>query len=263
MLGQAHARRRLLAVAFVAILAVAVPAAGVSDPGSSAAALRAENDRLAAESRTAVLSLYSLDAQLRAADLRLASLRADMSRLRAERVQLVHAQRLARRGMASSRQQLAARIRQLYDQGDVSPLEVVLGARSLTDALTQLDEIDRVASMNDDVIAQLRSARIHLASVSKALASRSARLEAAVGAAAATEASLASTKAARTSFLAHLSARRDLNAAEIVRLEAEAQAAESRAQTLTGGTTPEAQHDPVRVDLASPRRTRRQAADGR
>jgi 3D (Asp-Asp-Asp) domain-containing protein len=238
--GQAQTRRRLLAVAFAAILGAVVPAAGVSDPGSSAAALRAENDRLAAESRAAVLDLYSLDARLQTAEQRLATLHAEARRLRVERARLVVAQGLARRGIASSQRQLAARIRQLYDQGDVSPLDVVLGARSLGDALTQLDDIDRVASLNDAVISQLRSAKSRLASVSQALAARSARLHAAVAAAAATEAWLAETKAERTRYIAQLQARRDLNAAAIVRLEAEAQAAQSRAQSLSGGTAPAA-----------------------
>jgi len=223
-----------------AIVGAAVPAAGASDPGSSAAALRAENDRLAAESRAAVLDLYSLDARLLAADRRLDALRAETRRLRAERGRLVDAERLARRGIVVSQRQLAQRLCQLYDQGDVSPLEVVLGSHSLNDALTQLDEIDRVASLNDAVIDQLRTAKIRLASVSRALASRSTRLAAAVRAAAATRASLAATKAERTAFVAQLSRRRDLNAAEIVRLEAQAQAAESRAQSLSGGATPAA-----------------------
>jgi peptidoglycan DL-endopeptidase CwlO len=223
-----------------AIVGAAVPAVGASDPGSSAAALRAENDRLAAESRAAVLDLYSLDARLLAADRRLDALRAETRRLRAERGRLVHAQRLARRGIAVSQRQLAQRLCQLYDQGDVSALEVVLGAHSLNDALTQLDEIDRVASLNDAVIEQLRTAKVRLASASRALASRSTRLAAAARAAAATQASLAATKSERTAFVAQLSRRRDLNAAEIVRLEAQAQAAESRAQSLSGGTTPPA-----------------------
>jgi peptidoglycan DL-endopeptidase CwlO len=223
-----------------AIVGAAVPAAGASDPGSSAAALRAENDRLAAESRAAVLDLYSLDARLLAADRRLEALRAEARRLRAERGRLVHAQRLARRGIAVSQRQLAQRLCQLYDQGDVSALEVVLGAHSLNDALTQLDEIGRVASLNDAVIDQLRTAKVRLASVSRTLASRSTRLAATVRADAATRASLAATKAERTAFVAQLARRRDLNAAEIVRLEAQAQAAESRAQSLSGGTTPPA-----------------------
>jgi 3D (Asp-Asp-Asp) domain-containing protein len=240
VLGQAQTRRRLLAVALTAVVGAAVPAAGVSDPGSSAASLRAENDRLAAESRAAVLDLYSLDASLLAANQRLEALRADMSRLRVERGRLVHARQLARRGIVVSQRQLAARLCQLYEQGDVSPIEVVLGARSLTDALTQLDDVDRVASLNDAVIAQLRSAKIHLASVSRALTSRSTRLQAAMRAAAATEASLAATKVERTAFIASLQRRRDLNAAEIAQLEAQAQAAEARAQSLSGGTTPAA-----------------------
>jgi hypothetical protein len=50
VLGQAHARLRLLGVAFAAIAAAAAPVAAGSDPGGRASALRVENDRLAAQS---------------------------------------------------------------------------------------------------------------------------------------------------------------------------------------------------------------------
>jgi peptidoglycan DL-endopeptidase CwlO len=232
VLGQAHARLRLLGIAFVAIAAAAAPAAAGSDPGGRAAALRAENDRLAAQTRSAVLDLYALDSRLQAARAQLDSLRADARRLRVERARLVEARRLARLGIRSSQQQLAARIRQLYEAGEVSPIEVVLGARSLTDALTQLDNVDRVASLNDDVIEQLRAARTRLARVSKILAARTARLVAALRAAAAAEESLAWTRAARAEYVARLGRQRDLNAAAIARLESQARAAQARALAL-------------------------------
>jgi peptidoglycan DL-endopeptidase CwlO len=234
VLGQALPQRRLLGLAFAAFLTTIalVPAGGRSDPGSTAAALRAENDRIASEVRSSVLELYSLDSQLTAARARLDALHARAARLRAERARLTVELAIAHRAASTSEGRLAARMRQLYERGAVSPIEVILGARSLGDALTQLDNVDRVASVNEDVITEVHVARARLARASTALAARSAELHSALAAAAASEASLAQTRAARESYLASLVTRRDLNTAQIARLEAQASAAQARAQTL-------------------------------
>ena len=63
--------------------------------------------------------------------------------------------RVDRLGEQISEHQLASQLRHLYEQGDVSPIEVVLGAKSLDDALTELGNIKRVASLNDQVLAEL------------------------------------------------------------------------------------------------------------
>jgi 3D (Asp-Asp-Asp) domain-containing protein len=222
-----------LAVAVFLATVALVPAAGRSDPGSTAAALRAENDRIAGEVRSSVLELYSLDSQLTAARSRLDALHARAAQLRAERAKLAVELAIARRATSASEGRLAARIRQLYEQGAVSPIEVILGAQSLGDALTQLDDVDRVASVNADVITAVHVARRQLARASTALAARSAELRSALAAAAASEASLERTRAARESYLAGLVSQRDLNTAQIGRLEAQASAAQARAEALT------------------------------
>jgi 3D (Asp-Asp-Asp) domain-containing protein/peptidoglycan hydrolase CwlO-like protein len=234
VLGQALPQPRLLGFAFASFLAAVaiVPAAGHSDPGGSITALRAENDQIAAEMRSTVLELYSLDAQLGAAQARVDALHAQAQRLRAERARLVVELKIARRVAAASERQLVARLVQLYEQGSVSPIEIVLGARSLGDALTQLDDMNRLASVNGDVIAEVHAARTHLVRTSTALAARSADLRTALADATAAERSLAQTRAARAAYVSDLGARRDLNDAQISRLEAEAQAAERRAQAL-------------------------------
>ena len=180
-----------------------------------------------------MLDLYSLDSRLAAARARLASLQVRLQDLREQRAVLRHELRIARAGKRISEQQLASRLRQLYDQGEVSPLEVVFGANSISDAMAQLDNINRVASLNDDVLVQLRSARTRLLSTAQTLALRTAQLEHAVRAAAATEASLAQTRAARSGYIARLAAQRNFNTAQIVRLDFAARSAEARAQQLT------------------------------
>jgi peptidoglycan DL-endopeptidase CwlO len=248
---------RLLGIAAAAFLVVVLPAFGEPNPLGTASALRLQNSHLEARSRSAVLDLYSLDARLAAARAHLSSLQAELRGLRAQRATLRDELRVARLGEQISEQQLASRLRQLYDRGDVSTIEVVFGASSISDAMTQLDNMHRVASLNDEVLAQLRSARTRFLATAQTLAVRTSQLEAALRAAATTEASLAQTRAARAGYVERLASRRILNSAQIVRLMASASAAARRSQQVTPG--------PSAATLATPvaATARRHFAGGR
>ena len=224
---------------------MAMPAVAEPNPLGSVGALQVENTQLAAKSRSAVLDLYSLDLRLTSARLRLSSLRKQLGGLRSERADLKREVKLARVGEQVSERELAARLRQLYDQGEVSPIEVVFGATSIADAMTQLDNIDRVASLNNEVLAQLRSAQTRLTTTSRKLAARTAQLGVALRTATATELSLSETRTARASYIDSLTSRRDLNSAQIVQLESQAQSAQAESDKLTGSAPAAAVADPV------------------
>jgi 3D (Asp-Asp-Asp) domain-containing protein/peptidoglycan hydrolase CwlO-like protein len=221
-----------------AMAVLAVPGVGGADPTRSADALRQENANLEARSRAAVLSLYSLDSRLESARARLADLQSQAGVLRRERVSLTRQLRVARTGVSISQRQLASRLRSLYEQGDVTAMEVLLGAKSLDEALTGLDNLDRVANQDQSVLAQLRTAKRQLGTAGTALAARVAKLEAATRAAAATAASLARTKAERSAYISSLANERRLNSAQISRLEAAAQAAAVRTKQLAHAPDP-------------------------
>ena len=72
---------------------------------------------------------------------------------------LTHALRLARLDARLSQKRLATRLRFIYEHGTTSSLDVVMGAKSLEDAMTQLDDFNRVAASNADVLLQVRSAQ--------------------------------------------------------------------------------------------------------
>jgi 3D (Asp-Asp-Asp) domain-containing protein/peptidoglycan hydrolase CwlO-like protein len=240
VLGQAlRPQLRLLGIAAAVMTILVVPGVGGADPTTTADALRQENANLASRSRAAVLSLYSLDSRLDAARTRLADLRAQAGVLRRERASLKRQLGVARVGVNLSQRRLAARLRLLYEQGDVTAMEVLLGAKSLDEALTGLDNLDRVATQDQSVLAQLRTAKRQLATSTTALAARVAKLEAATRAAAATAASLERAKAERSAYISSLANERRLNSAQISSLEAAAQAATIRTQQLTR-TTPDA-----------------------
>ena len=87
--------------------------------------------------------------------------------------------RVARSGARVSQRRLATRIRFLYDHGTTSTLELLFGARSLDDALSEMDNFDRVTSVNDDVLHELRADAVRLlAGLTRSLTSKQLALDA-------------------------------------------------------------------------------------
>jgi cystine transport system substrate-binding protein len=212
-------------------------AAGGTGP-SSVAALRSDDADLAAKSRSAVLELYSLDARLTTANSRLARIRAATTRLKAQRAELVRQIRIARVDTRLSQARLATRLRFIYEHGSSSTLELVMGATSIQDALTQIDDYDRVAASNTSVMLELEGARKHLAHLSRTLASRRQSLSAALLGASEEADRLQQLATARSAYVAQLGTRRSLDAAKIAHLQAAAALADTRAQALAAEAPP-------------------------
>src|SRR3954447_19538399 len=202
VLGQAHTpRRRFLPFAAVALVVLAAPAASGAITSHGVAGLRAHDAALAAKSRSAVLGLYSLDEQLASAQSHLASLHAQQQSLRAERAAVAHQLAVAKRGTPLSQARLGHRLRQLYEQGNVEPLEIVFGAKSLDEALTNLDSLSRATGQGEDILRELKAARASATAAAHKLAVQDAALSATTQQAAATAASLAAEHTARNAFI--------------------------------------------------------------
>jgi 3D (Asp-Asp-Asp) domain-containing protein len=213
------------------------PASGAG-PSATLAGVKSAEAQLAANARAAVLDLYSLDARLGAAEIRLNALRGDATTLRAERVVLRHELRFARLDIRISQARLASRLRFIYAQGTTSSLDILMGARSLGDAMTDLDDLNRVAASNAEVMLEVRTSQRHLTLVAQTLAERERELAATTQAAAQTVSQLVGVKAAREAYLAGLEQQRSLDSARIAELSAEAQAAVVRSETLAPTPTP-------------------------
>ena len=225
MLGQAHTpRRRLLPYAAIVIAVLVAPAVSAATR-SNAHHLRAHEASLAAHSRAAVLSLYALDQQLANANGRLASLEHRQAKLKAQRISLAHALVLAHRSTQIAQRRLARQVRDLYEQGTVEPIEIVLGARSLDEAMSNIDDLNAASASNHAVIDELKDAHAHLLACRRALALRASALAAARAEAEATVASLSRTRAARASYISSLAHEQRMTAQRLARVTAEAQAA--------------------------------------
>lgn len=233
MLGHAHTpRRRLLPFLVIALAVLAAPAVSGAITSHGASALRAHDASLAAKSRAAVLDLYSLDQQLAGAQSRLEALQAQALSLRAQRASLTGQLRVAKRGARLAQAHVATRLRALYEQGNVEPLEIVLGAKTIDEAMTSLDNLSRMTSQGEDVIRELDAARTSLGAASRRLASREVALATAVHDARATASALVATRAARSSYIASLATQRRMTQRQISALVARADAARVKSAQL-------------------------------
>jgi 3D (Asp-Asp-Asp) domain-containing protein len=214
-----------------ALAILATPASGTGP--SKVASLSADDAQLAAKQRAAVLDLYSLDERLVTAQGRLGTLQADAVRLRGERATLTHALRLARFDARLSQRRLAQRLRFIYDHGTASSLELVMGAKSLGDAMTELDDFNRVAASNADVLLQVRSAQQHMTYLQRTLTSRERALAATTSAATQTVTDLTELRSERVAYLGTLASQRAYDAQQIASLNVQAEAAVAKTETLT------------------------------
>jgi 3D (Asp-Asp-Asp) domain-containing protein len=230
-------RRRLLPLVVVALAVLAAPAVSGAITPHSASSLRARDAALAAKSRAAVLDVYSLDQQLAGTQSRLSTLQTQAMSLRAQRASLTHQLHVAKRGAQLAQSRLAARLRALYEQGNVEPLEIVFGAKTIDEAMTSLDSLSRMTSQGEDVISQLKSARASLGSASRQLAAREAALALATRQARATANALAATRASRSSYVNSLASERSMTQRQIASVVAQADAARLKSEQLARATS--------------------------
>ena len=229
------------------VLALAALIASSSARADDQATLRGEAERLRTESRglavetqEALLELYALESSLARAERRLAVLGERQEGLEREetsaRAQLV----IARSDRSEAERRLAARLQTLYVEGEVDPLAVILGAESLDEALSALDGLGRVATLDGSILQQVRVTRRNLDRALRRLAERRAALRDLVEEAAAERDQLASARAERASYVADLASRRAVTGQAIERLTAQASAAQAKAASLpsSGGGSP-------------------------
>lgn len=190
----------------------------------SVAALRAASDTLTQRIHTATLDLYSLDAQLGRAHAQLAALRAQHERIARERASLQLQLDVTRQNARVANRRIAVLVRNLYEQQTSDPLAIVLGAQSLDDAITTLDDLNRSAQTHHQIAQTSRDAKISLTALRRTLEQQDAHVRANEEAAARAEAALVQAHGARSALLSDLSARRNLAEGQIARIDALASA---------------------------------------
>ena len=193
------------------------------------AELRRANGTLETRLHSATLDLYALDSQLQRTHDQLASLSTQRERVTRERASIRLRLDVTRKNALTAERRLGSLVRNLYEQQGSDPLAIVLGAQSLDEMISTLDDLSRSAQSNQQVVRLSRRARNSLTTLAQKLDHEDAHLHALVEAAARTEASLAATRGARSELVSKLTAQRALNDAEIAKIDAAATAAATAA----------------------------------
>jgi cystine transport system substrate-binding protein len=197
--------------------------------------LRDSANALASESRGVVLELYSLESELARVEARIADLR--------ERSATVHRRQEAARAhltivrsdLAEAERRLGERLRQLYVEGEADPLEVLLGAESLGDAIATIDSLGRFAEQDRTIVADVRRGRAELRRAIERLATESAEVDALLAEAQQAESALLAKRAERAGYLDRLRREQRLNERQLAAAIATANAAEQKSEELAGG----------------------------
>ena len=206
----------------VAVLLTSLTGAHGAGPKENAGELQRRAAGLSARSHEALLGLYALDSQLGAARTRLQSLRDRVDALRREQRVIRRETAIVRGNMLSSQERLAAHLRMLYEEGEPDAIAVMLGASSLDDALTRLDELEQSAHQGARAAAEAENGRTRLNRLGVVLATRVRSAETLEARAERTAAALAAARAERVGYIASLERQRELTEREITRIEARA-----------------------------------------
>jgi len=226
---------RFAAVFTGLLLLASVPvalAADGSDLRSQTAGLQARSGSLKERAAAATLELYSLEAQLGRARTELADIEARRATLAREQASARTQLAVARQALLASQSELSDLARALYQQSGSDPLAVVLGAKSLEEAMAGLDGISRAAGQNNRIVEQARTARTRLTGLTARLAERDAELNGLAAAAEGRAAALAATAAQRRGLIGELRRQQGLNAGRIAAIQAEARTAATRTSAI-------------------------------
>jgi 3D (Asp-Asp-Asp) domain-containing protein len=214
------------AVCVAALAALLLPVAGGADSPSRlrerAQTLNAQNGSLSTQARAAWLSSASLETRLEQTQAALIRLHARTQAIAEQRAEATYSLQLARHTLAVSERRLAERLRVLYQQGDTDPMAVLVGAKSLDDAISGLENLHRIAGQDRSVIEQAQAARARLVVATRRLAEREAQARETEEATVASVAALDAARREQVTRLASLTAKRDSNSATISSLEARA-----------------------------------------
>jgi 3D (Asp-Asp-Asp) domain-containing protein len=217
---------------------VFLPGAEGAGPKNGVGSLRQQQKGLAARSQTALLSLYALDSRLARARSELAGLRSRAQGLKLERERVRQEIEVVTGNLRASQRLLGDRLRALYEEGEPDAIAVLLGATSLDEAVTRLDELERSARQGAQAASDARDGRTKLQGLALELAARIQEVQAFEGRAARTATVLASARAHRVSYLKALARQQRLTARQIAALDSRARQVVARAQVVQSQTAP-------------------------
>ena len=221
-----------LALGVALLLGVFLPGAEGAGPKGGAGSLRQQQQGLAARSQTVLLSLYALDSRLARARSELAGLRSRAQGLKLERERGRQEIEIVAGNLKASQRLLGDRLRALYEEGEPDAIAILLGATSLDDAVTRLDELERSARQGAQAARDSQDGQAKLQGLAVEFAARIREVQALEGRAARTTTVLESTRAHRVSYLKALARQQRLTARQIAALDSRAREVVAKAQVV-------------------------------
>jgi 3D (Asp-Asp-Asp) domain-containing protein len=221
-----------LALGAALLLGVFLPGADGAGPKEGAGPLRQQQKGLAARSQTALLSLYALDSRLARARNELAGLRSRAQGLKLERERVRQEIVVVAGNLKASQRLLGDRLRALYEEGEPDAIAILLGATSLDDAVTRLDELERSARQGAQAARDSQDGQTKLQGLAVELAARIREVQALEARAARTTTVLESARAHRVSYLRALARQQRLTARQIAALDSRARQVVAKAQVV-------------------------------
>lgn len=223
-----------LALAGALLLGAGLPGA---EGSASPQHLRQRQQALSSRSHSALLSLYALDSRLARARSELSALRGRADALRAEQEQVRREMTVVEGNLQASQRLLGDRLRTLYEEGEPDAIAVLLGATSLDDAVTRLDELERSALQGAQAATNARDGRTKLRGLALELVARFREVQALTSQAESTAQALAATRASRVSFLASLARQQRLTKRQIAALDNHARRVVEKTQAIQAQTS--------------------------
>jgi 3D (Asp-Asp-Asp) domain-containing protein len=216
----------------VGVLLASLTGARGAGPNGNAGELQQRAAGLSARSHEALLGLYALDSQLAAARSRLQALRGRVDALEREQHVIQREAVIVRGNMLLSQERLAAHLRMLYEEGEPDAIAVMLGASSLDDALTRLEELEQSANQGARAAKEAETGRARLGRLAVVLGERVRRAQELEARARRTAEALAAARAQRVAFIASLERQRRLTERQVATLEARARRVVEHAQVV-------------------------------
>jgi 3D (Asp-Asp-Asp) domain-containing protein/peptidoglycan hydrolase CwlO-like protein len=209
---------------FATLAVVVATIAGSSSVGAGKSANPSlDVGRLKDREAQALLDLYAADSALARANARVASLETEVANLRTRVAAAKTASDVGRRNLAAARGTLIERLATSFRAGTPDPIAILLGARSLGDALDSISLVDRAAARDASLVQDINTGTRRAAAAAKALAGAEQRLTATLAAADAERGRLVTARAGKVALLASL--RTQEQAARVAQLDAAAQKA--------------------------------------
>jgi 3D (Asp-Asp-Asp) domain-containing protein len=198
---------------------------GTAESAPSLDGLKREGAALDRQEHEALLALYAAETDVARARETLSQLRGRLAAVEREQASAAHRADVVRRSLAASHARLGRALRTLYIEGETDPVEIVLGATSLDEALQGIESLSLAAEQNRRLAREAEARAAELSSLRDGLATRRGELTRAEAAAAAGAAALEARARQRAAYLSSLRRAAELTHGQIETLEARASAA--------------------------------------